>query len=518
MQTNKGNSGGPVVNDSGELVAVVEGHHTVARSVSLYIDVSEVREFINETRELIDPTTIDQFVKRAENHYEAGRLDAALADMTQVLRLDSNHAYAMSSRGWIFYNQGDSQTALTEFNDAIAADRTMAYAYRGRAEVNYDLGDYEAAVADYTNAIKNTTDKDELAELYNDRGMCHFNESDFQAALQDFGRAVKANPNLAWAHANRGDALANLEEHQEALGAFQKAIEIDPQEPEFLWMMALSAQSLGNHIGAVKLLDIAINLDPERSDFLIAKAKSLAESGEMQGAVGLLSKAIELDGEGDRVYNEVGMVGFELGNFPLAQAQFRIAAEKDPENPIYWMNAGHASFKLKDLNAAARELTKSIQLDDGNADARALRGEVYSLLGRQQAAKRDYEKAEELIPDVFEKYSTKYLKIANRCPEPLTVMVRYHAQGADGKLHWYPSSGQPVLFEFEPGEVSTLRFKDVPVHGDQFYIWAEGKQSGKAYVDHQSNVWVAVGSAGYLSAIGQAEEEIYTFFDKQGSD
>jgi S1-C subfamily serine protease len=45
---NAGDSGGPVVNDKGELVAVVHGHlsDAQARSVSIFIDVSEVRDLL----------------------------------------------------------------------------------------------------------------------------------------------------------------------------------------------------------------------------------------------------------------------------------------------------------------------------------------------------------------------------------------------------------------------------------------------------------------------------------------
>jgi Trypsin-like peptidase domain/Family of unknown function (DUF6263) len=47
---NHGDSGGPVVNDKGELVAVVSGFNVKARSVSYFIDVSEVRTVIAEAR------------------------------------------------------------------------------------------------------------------------------------------------------------------------------------------------------------------------------------------------------------------------------------------------------------------------------------------------------------------------------------------------------------------------------------------------------------------------------------
>jgi hypothetical protein len=45
--TNPGDSGGPLVNDRGELVGVTQGGALDAESLSLFVDVSEVRRFLN---------------------------------------------------------------------------------------------------------------------------------------------------------------------------------------------------------------------------------------------------------------------------------------------------------------------------------------------------------------------------------------------------------------------------------------------------------------------------------------
>ena len=57
MPFNRGNSGGPVVNDRGELVAVVEGAREDARLVSLSVAVDEVRGYLSECDRLVEPRT-----------------------------------------------------------------------------------------------------------------------------------------------------------------------------------------------------------------------------------------------------------------------------------------------------------------------------------------------------------------------------------------------------------------------------------------------------------------------------
>lgn len=511
MQTNKGNSGGPVLNDQGELVAVVEGHSVSARSVSLYIDVTEVHKFLDNVLDLVDPKTPDQYIQRGENHYEAGRMDEALADFTATLKLDPNNGYAMSSRGWIFYEKGDQETALAEFNDAISADRTMLYAYRGRATVLSDMGEYERAVDDYTYAIKNSTDKEDTTDFYNDRGLAYHNLNDYENALADFDRAIGVDPKNAWAHCNRGVMLTELERCQEALEAFNTAIETDATEPEFLWRMARAARALGNHDGAIKLLDIAIKANPRDPDFLIDKSKCYAELGKREEAIELMNAAINIDPNDARVFNEVGMIGFDLESYPFARAQFEKAVELAPEDPLFWFNFGHASMQMRDFDAAIRGFSKTILFNENDADAYALRGNVYSIQKRIDDAKQDFKKAKMLAPAAFEKYSSKYLKIGNQTSEPLTVFVRYRAKASDGNLRWYPSGGQTLQFDFAPGEVSLVAAGEKQVHGDRFYIWATGTQTGKNYDLNRTREFVAVGEAGYLSGDGKAGEETYHF-------
>jgi hypothetical protein len=44
--TNQGDSGGPLMNDRGELVGVTQGYNTGGQLMSLFVDVTEVRNFL----------------------------------------------------------------------------------------------------------------------------------------------------------------------------------------------------------------------------------------------------------------------------------------------------------------------------------------------------------------------------------------------------------------------------------------------------------------------------------------
>ncbi len=63
--TNPGDSGGPLVNDRGELVGVTQGGSVDAQSLSLFVDVSEVKRFL-ATRAVRDVPTLTAPEARAD--------------------------------------------------------------------------------------------------------------------------------------------------------------------------------------------------------------------------------------------------------------------------------------------------------------------------------------------------------------------------------------------------------------------------------------------------------------------
>src|SRR5262249_25626927 len=65
MPFNRGNSGGPVVNERGEVVAVAEGYRPDARLVSLSVAVDEVRGYLSQCDRLVEPRTGADFLERA---------------------------------------------------------------------------------------------------------------------------------------------------------------------------------------------------------------------------------------------------------------------------------------------------------------------------------------------------------------------------------------------------------------------------------------------------------------------
>jgi len=92
-----GDSGGPVVNDNGELVAVTdllepftvqnEANQTAQMiQTGVAIDVSEVRTFLDEVRPMLHPKTADDYQRRGLRHMSRNRFDEAVPDFEEAMK------------------------------------------------------------------------------------------------------------------------------------------------------------------------------------------------------------------------------------------------------------------------------------------------------------------------------------------------------------------------------------------------------------------------------------------------
>ena len=147
--TNHGDSGGPVVNDRGEIVGVVQGGKLNANLLHYFIDVSEVRAFIKQVDELWSPTSARAYVARAKLLLDNQRLDRALADATAAVKADRKLSEAFQVRGDVFRARGDLESAVADYSQALELDATNVAAYLGRGQAYCRQRRLDEAVADF---------------------------------------------------------------------------------------------------------------------------------------------------------------------------------------------------------------------------------------------------------------------------------------------------------------------------------------------------------------------------------
>ena len=222
---NPGDSGGPVVNDAGELVGVVSGKKAEAALMSWCIAAAEVRGYLGDTLPLVDPKTVAAFFRRGSRSLGRGQAVRAVEDLSAALRLDPKSADVLAQR---------------------------ALAYRARK-------DYDLALDDVAEALK-LDPRNPWA--FNARGCVHTDHGRNDAALRDFRRAIQLDPRVPIFHANRAVAHANKGEHEPAVRAYDDALRLDPAVAEWYYRRGLSVEQLGNREKAEEDYVRAVRIDP----------------------------------------------------------------------------------------------------------------------------------------------------------------------------------------------------------------------------------------------------------------
>lgn len=506
MPLNQGNSGGPIVNDDGKLVGVFEGLMVEpgVQLVNMCIDLTEVRAFLEEALPLAEPQTADVFNKRGDLHYEADRLELAMADYNAALKIDPKNAEATCNRGWVFYQQDDADTAMDLFNAALKLDERLATAFWGRATIYRDREKYQESVDDLTRAIGLAKDDKDMAGLYNERGMTRAGEGSYEAALADYNRAAEKNPEMAWAFANQGEMLTKLKRYDEALTAIEKANKIDGKEPEF-WNLAGNAwYARERYDAAAAMYSRAIDMNQENAQFYCNRGGAYRLLGKYETAMADLLKAVALAPEEDEYHNELGLVLYAAGRYDLALPYFSKAHELDASQLIYIQNRGDTHQKLGKHQEAVADLGKAIAIED-TAELRAMRGRSYLALSQTALAKADFEAAEKADAS-YKTYDRVYLKVANDTSEQIKVHLQYFTRATDGTWNWYPGAPETkkiLTFTIDPGTAPYLFDESYKITGSQVRIWAEGVKSGLSWSPYRDVSYVLVYEPGYISNTGE---------------
>ena len=171
----------------------------------------------------INPNYDDAYLSRGVTRRNLGDNQGASADYDQALRIAPNFAEVYVNRGVTRAELGDKQGAIADYNQALQINPNLAYAYYNRGTARYELGDNQGAIADYNEALRINPN---FAEAYNNRGRPRNDLGDYQSAIADYNEALRINPNLAYAYGNRGIARDNLGEKQGAIQDYQKAADL----------------------------------------------------------------------------------------------------------------------------------------------------------------------------------------------------------------------------------------------------------------------------------------------------
>ncbi|MBD2137072.1 tetratricopeptide repeat protein [Anabaena sp. FACHB-1237] len=286
-RTITGNSGGPVFDIAGRVVAIHGLADTSAKNktetgavvtqktgfnagipINTFLATNE--PIINNipinkdstptdkpANNLNNPQSARDFYARGVTELDQYNYRQAAEDFTQAIKLDPKYIEAYFKRGYSYTWVSKHQEALTDFNQVIVLDPNYldAYLNRGWSQIF----------------------------LQND-----------QAALEDFNRAIRLNPNYAAAYAHQGMAYIKLGKYQAALESSKQAIRLDPRNSYGYTIQADVFNNLKDYPAAIRVSTLGIIIDPDDFNAYINRAIAYTLTGNYQNALSDYQKASEI--------------------------------------------------------------------------------------------------------------------------------------------------------------------------------------------------------------------------------
>jgi tetratricopeptide (TPR) repeat protein len=243
---NPGDSGGPVVNDAGEVVAVVSGRQPDAALVSWCISVEEVKRYVEETRLLVEPKTAAAFHLRGQRTLNRGQPMRAIEDLSAAHRLDPKSADILADRALAYRVRKDYDLALDDLAEAFKLNPRHPGAHNVRGCIHTDRGDNDEALKDFRRAIQ----LDPTVALFHaNRAQAHANKGELEPAIRSLDEALRLVPGVADWHYRRGLALEQHGDGQRAEQDYLRAIHLDPSYRERLTLHKTRVLQVANKTG-----------------------------------------------------------------------------------------------------------------------------------------------------------------------------------------------------------------------------------------------------------------------------
>jgi len=191
-------------------------------------------------------TPVRRLYKRALDHHRAGRLDEAIKDYTDVVRLaalPTLSADLYNNLGVALRAQGRAHAALACYRRALTLRPKAADIYTNLGHVLRDLGKPTQAAEAHRRAVKYAP---ESPKLLLNAGLALRDAGQTSAALQHFNRAIKHDPTYALAQVEHARTRLSMGDWTTGFKALETRFALPGRNPRRSGIPAWNGEPLNN--------------------------------------------------------------------------------------------------------------------------------------------------------------------------------------------------------------------------------------------------------------------------------
>jgi tetratricopeptide (TPR) repeat protein len=419
-ETLPGQSGGPVWNDRGEVVAV----HGMGDVDSRFLEESSSRQGRVKTGFNLGIGT-NILLRQAQNLRLTG---VPLAPIVKSTPIDDA---IVSAR--VKYEQGDYLGAIRDYDRAIQLDpnRSEIYTLRGGSRLTIINRKLLTASAE---ALKTGTAN--LGKVF-DTTVYRRYQNEYNLVLADFEKSAQLEPEdlgAQFALAGAADIYNKLGEYPKALASIDRAIEFSPNSDTFYAQRALVHAAMGNYAQALVDFDRAIAIKPQLTDYRVQKYFAYSNLQQYSQAIAELDRAIAIEPNRSYLFasraatkffklqDDAGAIADISTAIDLAESG-KASDDRSPDQKYttpkqrladYYITRGSYHAIKTRYAPALTDLEKSIAIDPQNYRAYSIRATIYTRTNRDRLALADLDLALKLAPqsvDVYDLQGKIYRKL-----------------------------------------------------------------------------------------------------------
>jgi tetratricopeptide (TPR) repeat protein len=178
----------------------------------------------------IDPKAVGSLLNRSHIYNQRRDYDRAIADANRAFEgglSDYGKQVGYGERGYAYQAKGDNDRAIADYTDSIRLDANNNVALIARGNAYLAKGDPDRAIGDYDHVIARDP---KYAIAYNNRALAYRAKGDLDRVIADCSQAIALYPKYRDAYFNRGYAYRIKRDFDRAVADYDQMIALDPKD------------------------------------------------------------------------------------------------------------------------------------------------------------------------------------------------------------------------------------------------------------------------------------------------
>lgn len=394
-----------------------------------------------------------------EEAFEAGRMQEAVDAFTRALKAQPKNDEVLAYRAAAYVALSKLDDALADVEEAIKLESIFSLAWNTRGYLRWLRRDFKGAVADYTAAIAYAADDRRVdtggrAQMYQNRGVAWQDAGNTDRALLDFDSCITLQPGNPAFYENRGLIYVDKQLFDVAFKDFDRALELDARNARGYVNRAWAARLMGDFEQAVRDYSQALRLKPDYGQALIGRGYAWIGWERNEPAKKDFEAAMKIEGYG--AAGEVGLGDLELscGSHEEAVPHFERAVKLDTGNLAARYGLALAYYRCGNFMNAGVTVELLCALAPGSAQYWRLQADVHVAQSSWERALVALNRTLELAPDDVE---TRLLRLRCNAKLNLHAAARGDAQAIQDRDYGQGLLAYARAYALENTESSRLQ-------------------------------------------------------------